>query len=189
MQDNGKRRGVSNVVVGIITIIIAGVIFFIIAYWSGLFQPRVVSTVDATLDWQSSGIAVQKDSSYTIRVVGGAWTHSRVPLKDVSPAAIAILSNDLQDKPIYIYYAPENPGQGEIVGCDKHKISDCPMPKENIGALVARIVGSDNSLSEVLFIGSSNTIVAPMDGVLQFRINDGLSDTSNNSGIIAVEVR
>lgn len=46
MQDNGKPHGVSWVV-GIITTIIAGVIvgviLYPIEYWSGLFQPRVVS--------------------------------------------------------------------------------------------------------------------------------------------------
>lgn len=140
--------------------------------------------VDATQDWQSTGVRVAKGDSVRIKVVGGKWTTSRGRL---SSDVATQLPENIRDLEIFVHYTYETQGEGLGYLCPDLKLNECPVPNGPVGALIAR-VGS----REPIVIGDIKTFVASDDGMLFLRINDGQMEGTryldDNAGVLAVEV-
>lgn len=146
---------------------------------------RSSMAVDATKDWQSTGITVRAGDPLTIRVVGGAWTALR---EKVNSDAFPELQAVYRTASVWAYINPENPGSGSLsYTCIEYGVPLCPIPTAPVGLLVGRI-----GAGEPIEIGNANTFNAPNNGILFLRINDGQEEgdigLQDNSGILAVDI-
>jgi hypothetical protein len=123
-------------------------------------ETPVPIAIDATKEWQSTGITANTGEVLTIIVVGGKWT----------------ASNN-----IWV----ENNGVGYLFTCDDPTIDlmNCPIPTEDAGALVGRI--GDNP---PFFVGSYSEITSQYSGMLSLQINDSNDALSDNEGVLAVKI-
>ena len=145
------------------------------------YQTNIPIAIDSTKDWQNSGVYMSKGDTAVIRVVGGAWTTSR---RNMTESEISQLPENIRGNEIWIDNMLENWGTGsQTFRCVDINLYDCPLPTENLGALIGKI-----GASEPFLIGSENKIIAPADGWLFFRINDSLKNLNDNHGILAVEI-
>jgi hypothetical protein len=131
--------------------------------------------VDATKDWQSTGISIKGDDKVTIRVVGGKWTSWRKLLSEN-------VRNQLPDKirsefpaETWLDMSDENDGSGESRPCSR-----CPVKGYIPSALVAKVGNTEYG------IGNSCGFKAISDGELSLRIND--DELNDNSGVLLVEI-
>ena len=145
------------------------------------YQTNIPIAIDSTKDWQNSGVYMSKGDTAVIRVVGGGWTTSR---RKMAESEISQLPENIRSNQIWINNMLENRGTGsQTFRCADIDLYDCPLPTENLGALIGKI-----GTSEPLLIGSENKIIAPADGWLFFRINDSINTFDDNYGILAVEI-
>jgi hypothetical protein len=143
-------------------------------------KSNIPIAIDATKDWQSTGISVQKGDTIVVSVVGGGWTASR---RNLSSSEV---SEEYSGWQVWANMNFENLGEGGTYNCIDYGVPNCPVPTSNIATLVGKI----DLIGEPFLIGSSNTVTAPRKGNLYLRINDGekegLAGLSDNDGVLAV---
>lgn len=147
-------------------------------------QPATSSVpiaVDATKDWQSSAITVNRGDRVSIRVVGGKWTASRRHLTNDEREN---LPENVKNSQIWVNCLLEDVGDGwEEMTCEDLELDGCPVPTGSIGALVAKI-----GTGEPFVIGSEGTFIASESGAIFLRMNDSSATLDDNAGVLAIEM-
>lgn len=108
--------------------------------------------VDATKDWQVTGVTVQEGERVSIRYSSGLWTFDR------------------------------NLARTDGIGTPGYTSANAPLPRANLGALIAKIDEGSPFL-----VGNQVLTTSDTSGAVFLRMNDS-EDVGDNEGIIIVEI-